>query len=308
MAIICRVSPPVFTAAFATRSLLAGAIDYAGLFPPADLDMPVAVANYLGYRASPEAWALGRFVVPVGRLSELEDSLLRSRVRGDSPIPLSAVIGTGTADDMDAIEKFDARSREHGARVGTVEVKAASAGVVRAVLAGIPPGWTRYLEVPSGEGAEAALDAVASGGAYLKLRAGGITAEAFPSADQLLALLVGAARRRIPFKATAGMHHPLRGQYRLTYAEGAATGTMTGYLNIMLAAAVLHGGGDPALARSALLEEDPAALHLDDGAVRWRAERFGGAEIAAMRAEFCHSFGSCSFREPMDELSLEVGR
>ncbi len=268
--------------------------------------MPAAVANYRGYRAAPDAWALGRFVVPAGRLGELEDTLRHSGEPSAPPIPLSAVIGTGTADDVDAIEKFNARSPEHGGRVVTVEARAASAGVVRAVLAGVPPGWTRYLEVPSGASAEAALDAVASGGAFLKVRAGGITADAFPSADQLLALLVGAARRRIPFKATAGLHHPLRGQYRLTYAEGAPVGTMTGYLNILLAATVLHGGGDPSLARSALLEEDSASLQVDQGAIRWRAERFGAGEITAMRTGFCHSFGSCSFREPMDEFPLQV--
>ena len=47
-------------------------VDYAGLFPPAGLDMRAAVGNYARYAAGPWAWALGRFIVPVSRLEELE--------------------------------------------------------------------------------------------------------------------------------------------------------------------------------------------------------------------------------------------
>ena len=50
------------------RTLLAGVVDYAGLFPPAGLDMADAVANYARYRTCPDRWALGRFVVNASRL------------------------------------------------------------------------------------------------------------------------------------------------------------------------------------------------------------------------------------------------
>ncbi len=49
----------------ALRPLLSGLIDYAGLFPPAAVSMADAVANYAAYRTSADAWALGRFVLPV---------------------------------------------------------------------------------------------------------------------------------------------------------------------------------------------------------------------------------------------------
>ena len=53
------------------RALLAGAIDYAGMFPPASLPLGQAFDNYLRYRSGPDAWMLGRFVCPVGRLPDL---------------------------------------------------------------------------------------------------------------------------------------------------------------------------------------------------------------------------------------------
>jgi len=48
----------------ALNELLHASIDYAGLFPPAQLDMTTAVENYARYLASDSAWALGRFIVP----------------------------------------------------------------------------------------------------------------------------------------------------------------------------------------------------------------------------------------------------
>ena len=56
----------------AVDALLAGLVDYAGLFPPASEDMRDALENYASYRASDDRSALGRFIVPVSRLKELE--------------------------------------------------------------------------------------------------------------------------------------------------------------------------------------------------------------------------------------------
>jgi hypothetical protein len=57
----------------AARAFLSHLIDYAGLFPPARLDLPTALANYRRYRDEAEAWMLGRFIVPASRLAETGD-------------------------------------------------------------------------------------------------------------------------------------------------------------------------------------------------------------------------------------------
>src|SRR5215471_10308407 len=54
------------------RILLTHLIDYAGLFPPAALEMPEAQRNYAAYRAGEYSWMLGRFVVPAARLDEVD--------------------------------------------------------------------------------------------------------------------------------------------------------------------------------------------------------------------------------------------
>src|SRR6201996_9042868 len=57
----------------AAEVLLHEAIDYAGLFPPAGLDLEATVRNYAAYRAERDARALGRLVLPATRLAEFAD-------------------------------------------------------------------------------------------------------------------------------------------------------------------------------------------------------------------------------------------
>ena len=93
----------------AVEALLTGLIDYAGLFPPAGEDMRPALENYAGYLNGPDRWALGRFIVPVTRLTELEDAAgdLLPRGRSDEPWQLAVL----AADDIPAavkqIEEFN---------------------------------------------------------------------------------------------------------------------------------------------------------------------------------------------------------
>jgi hypothetical protein len=294
--------PPVI------RALLDGAIDYAGLFPPAKLGMDEAVSRYLAYRTSTDRWALGKFVVPAERLQELAAALPADLSGQDPLVPLSALVGDDTARDVNAVEDFNRDCSRIGARVDAVEVKATSGGMARSLLAAIPRRWVRYVELPPGEGLSKGLDAVAENGGFAKVRTGGTVPEAIPAPERLIEFLAGAARRRLPFKATAGLHHPVRGLHRLTEALDARSAVMYGYLNVFVAAAILWRGGDRTLAREALLEPEISAFTINGDALLWHDLRFEGDALAAMRAAFFHGFGSCSFTEPLDELPPWAGR
>src|SRR5215510_12132363 len=67
----------------ALRALLSGLIDYAGLFPPASLDLPAAMRNYTAYRKGPHAWMLGRFVVPDTLAKEVDSEFPLSVLTSD---------------------------------------------------------------------------------------------------------------------------------------------------------------------------------------------------------------------------------
>ena len=258
------------------------------------------VANYRSYRRSPDAWALGRLVVPAARLRELGE-LLEADPRAEETLPVSAVLGPDIGEALRAVAEFNRQGR--GATVEAIEAKGASEQGIAELLSQVPSGWPRYVEIPLGDAGVGMLGALQRGQAFAKIRTGGLVQEAFPPASDLIEFLQRAAALALPFKATAGLHHPLRGTYRLTYEEQPPHGLMYGYLNLMLAAALAWNGGERADVEAALLEERPATLRADADGLDWRGWRFDRGALAELRADFFHGIGSCSFREPMDELA-----
>jgi hypothetical protein len=166
--------------------------------------------------------------------------------------------------------------------VETIETKLPRA------LGGLPT----YCEVPLDE-----ID-----GTFAKVRTGGLTADSIPSTEHLAQFLFEAAARRIPFKATAGLHHPIRTERALTYAPDSPRGVMHGFLNVFAAAAFAWHGMDLRHIGEVLEERDPGAFEFTEEALLWKDYRIAIDRVKAARREFCHSFGSCSFEEPVTEL------
>jgi hypothetical protein len=106
----------------------------------------------------------------------------------------------------------------------------------------------------------------------------------------------------VAFKATAGLHHPLRSVHRFTYQPESASGIMHGFVNLFLAAAFLRTGMENEIATQLLEEQSAEAVHFDLDGAAWRQHRLSHQELAAARQDFAISFGSCSFMEPIDDL------
>ncbi|HVT40363.1 MAG TPA: hypothetical protein VHE78_15075 [Gemmatimonadaceae bacterium] len=282
------------------QALLEGLIDYAGLFPPASLPMTDAVRNYAGYRQGAHAWVLGRFVVPVARLDELTDCAAPVLGHG-APWRLSAL---GGAPDVDAIAGFNARNGTR-ALVDTVEAKAQTVEEIEALTSCVEPlgaGGAVYVETPIACDPDDLVRAIKRCGLRAKVRTGGVTTGAFPTSAELVRFLRSCAVHGVAFKATAGLHHALRGTYPLTDDPRAECGTMFGFLNVFLAAAVARSSPGTLDATALLEEGDARALAFDEGGVTWRGRRLDADAVRAARAEFATSFGSCSIAEPLQEL------
>jgi hypothetical protein len=136
-----------------------------------------------------------------------------------------------------------------------------------------PLGVESYFELVFDEGwrdsVPAAIGSIAVVGGRVKLRCGG----AFTPSVEQVALVIAACREAgVPFKCTAGLHHAMR------------RGDEHGFLNVLAATAAPAGRIE-----SVLAEEDAANLELS------------GAD----RLLFV-CFGSCSWREPVDDL-VELG-
>lgn len=277
-------------------ALLAGLVDYAGLFPPTALTMSDAVRAYGMYRSGPRASMLGRFVVPAQRLTEFAEAAAPLLVSGD-PWRLSVL-----AEPADAVRlrAFDA---EHAGRavIETIETKATTVDAVSAAAV-LGADRTTFVEFPLDADPAVFLAALAECGLLAKARTGGVVAGAIPSSAQVARFIGACARANVPFKATAGLHHPMRGEYRLTYDENSDYGTMFGFLNVFAAAVFARCGASDAEIAAILDERAAAALQFTDGALLWRHWRASSVDVSLARASFATSFGSCSFAEPVDDL------
>ena len=158
----------------------------------------------------------------------------------------------------------------------------------------VSTGKPTYCEVGIAE-----LDAVRAAGCFAKIRTGGLTAEAIPRAEQVAGFIRACAERRLAFKATAGLHHPLRSVQPLTYEANAPRAPMHGFLNVFVASAFAwHDLRD---IEPILAETDLKAFRFNEQA-HWRDRSLSVEQIDSARAQFAHAFGSCSFEEPVQDL------
>lgn len=286
-------------------------VDYAGLFPPAQLSTSDAIAEYTGARQGSHAWMLGRFIVPASRVHELGD---RAR-----DFPLSVITdANATASDagawfagMQQTLASVARNRETGARIEALEILLpalrqrrethdAAVGQVGALLQlhGLRD-LPAFVELPRGprwlEDLHYAVGAIARAGLGAKLRCGGLTPDAFPSTQEVAAFVAVATEAGVPFKATAGLHHPVR---HYAPAEGAY---MHGFLNLLAASVFAPDADEPTLI-DIVSEERAAAFAFDVDSFSWRDRRAGVEELHRAREGAFVAYGSCSFTEPVEDV------
>jgi hypothetical protein len=287
------IRPPV-------RSALSALIDYAGLFPPAQLAIVEASSEYQAARRGPYAWMLGRFIIPA-------PLLLTSSHELEGPC---SVIADGERETLDAIAALAAN--QIGVEALEIPLPADDSpadivdaiGELRAAIVDTGLGDRPvFVELPRSDRWSKllpdAMEALGRDNLGAKLRCGGVTAEAFPSVREVANFIAAAVAARVPFKATAGLHHPVR---QLDAASGFM---MHGFLNLLAASALAPRVNFDTLARI-VAEEDADAFGFDDASFVWRKERIGVPELSQTRRETFVAYGSCSFTEPVSEL-LSLG-
>ena len=122
----------------------------------------------------------------------------------------------------------------------------------------------------------AAIGAIAAAGGRVKLRCGG---QVVPSVEQVALVLVACREAGVAMKATAGLHHPLR------------RGEEHGFLNLLCAA--VHAGEGTAAVTELLFTDSVQELPLSS---------FTTEQVRATRERLFKGFGSCSWREPVEDL------
>ncbi len=277
----------------ALEVLLDGVIDYAGLFPPAKLGMADAVAEFLSHIDGEEGVLVNRFVCPASRLAELSEHLETDAEFGVT------VIGSGLDQldqDRGAMAAFEDRWQEQilieGYETRAGDEPGSTLNKIRPIT-----NLDCYVEVALDDKLPVWLDALASSELVAaKLRTGGLTADSFPTPEQLADFIGECLDLNLAFKLTAGLHHPIR------RADPETGGTMHGFLNVLIGTALAEQHDLSRREIAAILrEEDARAFEVTATAVGWRGEMAGLPAIDSMRTLFS-GFGSCSVNEPVEDL------
>ena len=292
---------------------MGGLIDYAGLFPPTGAPMDNTVREYASYRGCEDAWMLARLVVPASKLREFVNAAapLLPKKEGDEPWRISALLpkaGDPALDD--AVESLVAFNEEHARPenglviVDAAELKGDEPGAIEASARAIPDEIRAFVELPHHEDPRGLIAAVKGAEVSAKIRCGGVTPDLIPPASEVARFIHACAASRTPFKATAGLHHPLRAEQNLTYEDSPPRAVMHGFLNVLLASAcAMHdeklSAGDlvPILEATEL-----SAFGFGETGVVAMGRELSNEQLAACREQLFISIGSCSFDEPRDDL------
>jgi hypothetical protein len=311
----------VLTSTDLRRALLDRLIDDAGLFPPARLSMADALAGHAANRIGPLAWIQGRFVVPVSRLGEIRAAW----PEGLAALRLSVIADTaGAADEgtfadalaADLAAAATAKRDDARLRVEVVEVRVPGPSTVadvapairRAAFAGPISSFVEAADSTDADalrvlvGAVAAERAAGTTRAGAKIRTGGLEAPMFPAPGDVAAFLAACVAEEVPFKATAGLHHPVRGD------DPASGLRMHGFVNLLAAVALLRAARldvaeGAANVAEIVAEEDPTAFVVTADEFGWRDRTVDAAGVASVRNESFTAYGSCSFDEPTADLA-----
>lgn len=288
------------------RALLTGIVDYAGLFPPSQVAMPQATANYAAYLKSEYRWMLGRFVVPVGRLAEFAEIAEKHFADGEPIWRLSVLASDDIYETVRQITEFN-DVYANRAVCDALEVKARTSLEIDEICRALPEDLPAFFEIPLNESLADLISTLAINGQCAKIRTGGLTEDVFPAIEGVARFMRVCLAANVPFKATAGLHHPLRCLKALTYEPDAPEGTMHGFLNVFLAAVFLHQGYQPRVIYELLRERRADNFLFTDDGILWRQEHFvNSLQIENVRIRGAISFGSCSFVEPIEDLQ-EIG-
>ena len=245
-------APPVKRSVYA---LLNGAIDYAGLFPPAGLSMIDSVINYAAYRNSNYSWMLGRFIVPASRLNEFHECAREFVPReSENGWRLSVIVADEIIDTIHTIKNFNAANGP-GLFCDTLEIKAETSGTIENAAASLPANVAAYFEVPLDQRMPDLIATLALAGQGAKIRTGGLTPEAFPQTRQVVRFVRTCLAANVRFKATAGLHHPIRCFKPLTYEANSPMGTMHGFINLFLMTGFAREGYRPSLLADVMEDE-----------------------------------------------------
>lgn len=284
------------------KELMAGLIDYAGLFPPAKLPVHESLTSYLRYQRGPESVIVDRFVCDTHRLQQLAEAL-----RNEGEAIRIAVVGSGGSN----LDEFESGLESDANEMNRFLELAGDLAEIQCYEAKAPfvEGFDRalrdleafrdidvFVEIPILEPEEKLAQIAETGWIGVKGRTGGLTPEAVPAPLSLAGFIQQVLDLDVHFKLTAGLHEPLR------HFDSAVGAKVHGFLNIA-AAAMLHLRDTLSRTEIAqVLEVETVEVSVNSQSLVWGEVEFSVGDVRSLR-DLWHGVGSCSVDEPLEGLA-----
>jgi hypothetical protein len=290
----------------ARTAAFAALIDYAGLFPPASQSMSGAVDSYRAVRSSSTAWVAGRFLCRASQLSELAAVATTTFTRGEKPWEISVVFdlppGESAAHAVDFQAEMDPAMTVKAAEARLTDPTVGATDSLLTAMLSVAPRVVPFIEVDRSGSIAAQVGLIADaldsrrrvGGA--KLRCGGVTVDLFPTSGDVAEFIMACLDQRLPFKATAGLHRPIR-----HFDEDLGV-ERHGFVNILMAAALAEAGADIKTVESVVADTNPDGFSLSATFASWRGHEIPGSALRRMRRTGFVAYGSCDLQEPTEAL------
>ena len=286
-------------------------IDYAGLFPPAKLEIEPSLKNYAEYIKSTDKWMMSQFIIPVLRLNEIPTGLMKNYSK-NFPLNLSLISGD-ICNDIATVNKFINMNNNstiftgYESRISDLAMFSQNLLDVQELGQNQNLNFESFYEVSPNDSwmnqmneavsIISAFNAEYEAGVGFKLRCGGIEANMFPSAESIAQAILACKDASVAMKFTAGLHHPVR-----HYSESVKT-KMYGFFNIFIGGMIADKFNLEAdTLTTILLDENPENFTFDDNGLHWKTYSISNLEIQNYRQESFISYGSCSFNEPREDL------
>jgi len=258
--------------------------------------------NYTHYHKGIHRWLLGSFVLPLSQWDAFVSLLPALPVDPAHPWSLSLI---SAQDWQAAIAHVQAHTPSNALpiQITALELPPLAPEIVKQSLPQLPAGIDTFVELPLQGDWQPYLPLLQYSGAMAKLRTGGLTPAAIPTVPQLAEVLIALAEAQIPFKATAGLHHPLPGDHPLDQQPHSPTARLHGFLNLAVLAALLYWRKlTPLEALDLLKTTTLQSFRFQADGLGWQDQFLTLDQITEARQQFWRSFGSCSFAEPVDDL------
>lgn len=290
---------------------MSGLIDYAGLFPPADLNLKSSINNYSNYIRGSRNWMMSKFILPSSKISGLNDNLMK-HFNSDFPLNLSLISSDFYLDKVELTSLMDnfpgiVFCTGVESRIHEINQFESLYEKNRIVCSEFDRPIQTFYEIERNSNWENEVKQIVKQLSDLnknyrlnhgfKLRCGGVEKNHFPSSQECAIAINLCRDYNVAMKFTAGLHHPMR-----HFSESVGT-RMYGFFNIFIGGMMSYKFQ---LNIESLLEilEDENANHFQfsDNGVSWKNFDLSQQELQKLRSEAFISYGSCSFEEPCEDL------